>query len=101
MKKSPAKTKATKKAPSIILFYFEFCSSNSGVWDREWFLTRREANKARKDRAKDMGTDLEEIDEDSLCGDYGDIAEVEKEEVELTDVGLLAFARNFAVDNSN
>jgi hypothetical protein len=86
-------------APIATLFYFEFCQNNLGVWDREWFLTREEAETARENRADSIGTDLDETDDEDLCGEYGDISEVQEEQVPLTTAGLLAFANNFAVDS--
>jgi len=87
-------------APTVSLCYFEFCSNNMGIWDREWFLTHEEAERARQERAKSMGTSLDNTDEDDLSGEYGDISDVRDETVTLSAEGLLGFARNFAVDNN-
>jgi hypothetical protein len=87
---------------TVTLCYFEFCNNNMGVWDREWFLTREEAETARQARADSMGTEPgDDAEEEDLCGEYGDVSEVLDEPVTLSAEGLLAFARNFAVDTND
>ena len=98
---------ATKVMPAVAsaltatLCYFEFCNNNMGIWDREWFLTHEDAEQARKARADDMGTNLDDSDEEDRSGEYGEISEVREEVVTLSAEGLLEFARNFAVDTKD
>jgi hypothetical protein len=103
MKASNRVEPAPALAVTVTLCYFEFCSNNMGIWDREWFLTREEAEKARQERADSMGTEPGDAnaEEEDLCGEYGDVSEVLDEPVTLSAEGLLAFARNFAVDTND
>jgi hypothetical protein len=80
----------------VTLYSFEFCTSNVGVWDRDWHLTHADAVAARKARCDEVAADPESVCD--MDGTYGDVGEVHTVDVELTSAGLLEFARDYAVD---
>jgi hypothetical protein len=81
---------------TVTLFYFEYVANNLGVWTREWFATREAAEQGRIDRAKSLGVNPNR--ESEMCGEYGDLGDVEETLVECTPEGILTFANNFACD---
>ena len=99
-RKQVATTRTPVPVPTLTLYYFEFCAGNLGIWSRNWFSTRQEAQAARQERAESLGTDLADAEaNEDQCGEYGDISEVHEEQVRLNAQGVLGFANNFAVDN--
>ena len=95
--KTPIKTKRTTKprtkTQKVTLYTYSFCTSNLGVWDRAWFLTKAEAQAAFEVRALEMGKNPKKlsVDDQELSG-------VSPVEVPLTARGLFDFANNYAVD---
>ena len=81
---------------TITLWYYEFVSNNIGIWDRAWFASEQEAREGYAAACTEYDQDPETPKEPT--GEYGDVAEPQSVEVELTAAGVLAFAQNFAVD---
>lgn len=79
---------------TVTLYNFEFVANNMGIWDREWFATREEAEAARQAKIEKLGSTN---DPDNLSGEYGEVSLVCFTTVELTAEGVLDFAANFAV----
>lgn len=80
------------------LYNVEFCQSSVGIWDKQWFLSEKAAETFRAKKIKEFGHTPEDLENLEMCGEYGDIYEVEAVEVELSPKGLLHFANEYAVD---
>jgi len=79
----------------IQLWYVEFVSGNLGIWDRSWHATKKEAY----DQMIWLTEQGYSTDRDD--GSFGSLTPVKFVEVALTLEGVLAFARNFAVDTGS
>jgi hypothetical protein len=95
MDPNPAEWRVHEVGPSTIrLWNVTFCANNIGVWDREWFHTEEEAKAFRRAFVQQWG---ESQEQDGTCGDC---YQPEAVDIEPTAEGLLAFASNYAVDQS-
>lgn len=90
-----------RKAKTATLWYFEFCISNIGIWDRCWATSKRKLDEARRNlRDINSGIDRKITPDDELDGGYGQNSGARSVEVELTPQGVLDFAERYAVDDA-
>jgi hypothetical protein len=75
----------------VTLWTFQVANS-LGVWESHWFGTREEA-KGKRQYLIDIGRAVLRPEQ---TGELGDVTQVFKVEVQLSKVGVLAFARNWA-----
>jgi hypothetical protein len=83
---------ATGEAMRITLYYYEYVANSLGVWNREWFASKSEARKARREKWRSLGGRR-----NTGTGEYGDVSRMLETQVEPSAEGILDFAQNFAL----
>lgn len=76
------------------LHYVEHVDNNAGNWTREWFGTLEEAEKRERELRRSYGRRKAA----ELIGEYGDVSPAESVTIDLTPGGVLAFARDWALN---
>lgn len=76
---------------TVTLYYIEFVDNGIGVWDKQWFATKEEAEAEydRKIREDEYDPELDDGSEGGISGPH-DV------EIQLTPPGLLDFANEYA-----
>jgi hypothetical protein len=78
------------------LFYIEYVNNALGIWVKDWFLTRAEADASH---ASMIVAGYISVDIDNLSGSEWELSPVGSVEIELTPEGVLNFANEYALSD--
>ena len=81
--------------PTATIWRVQYMPNSMGVWDAVWAATKALARESMEDLAQEGYY----VPEDPR-GDYHEMTEPKEVTVELSPAGLLQFAQNYAVDQS-
>lgn len=88
--------KIPEPAPTVRLYYFEYVDNNLGLYTKSWFPTEGSAKHARRTLLEAPDSPYFGVDVSEMTGQYGELSQMQYEDVELSAAGVLAFAREHA-----